>query len=52
MDEPTNHMDLPSLELLEKALEECPYAFLLASHDRNFLKVIYRRRMEHKGLLR
>lgn len=37
MDEPTNHMDLPSIECLEAALSECPCAMLLVSHDRNFL---------------
>ncbi|MCL1910003.1 MAG: ATP-binding cassette domain-containing protein [Kiritimatiellaeota bacterium] len=37
MDEPTNHMDLPSIECLEEALAECPCAMLLVSHDRRFL---------------
>jgi len=37
MDEPTNHMDLPSIECLEEALGECPCAMLLVSHDRRFL---------------
>lgn len=37
MDEPTNHMDLPSIICLENALKEvnCPY--LLVSHDYKFL---------------
>ncbi len=38
MDEPTNHMDLPSIECLEKALEDCPCSLLLVSHDRRFLE--------------
>jgi macrolide transport system ATP-binding/permease protein len=38
MDEPTNHMDLPSIECLEKALESCPCGLLLVSHDRRFLE--------------
>ena len=38
MDEPTNHMDLPSIECLEKALEGCPCGLLLVSHDRRFLE--------------
>jgi len=38
LDEPTNHMDLPSIECVEQALEECSCAQLLVSHDRIFLK--------------
>ncbi len=37
MDEPTNHMDLPSVECLEKALNDYTGALLLVSHDREFL---------------
>jgi ATPase subunit of ABC transporter with duplicated ATPase domains len=37
MDEPTNHMDLPSVMCLEEALSECPCSLLLVSHDRRFL---------------
>jgi ATPase subunit of ABC transporter with duplicated ATPase domains len=38
MDEPTNHMDLPSIEALEMALADCPCSLLLVSHDRAFLR--------------
>jgi ATPase subunit of ABC transporter with duplicated ATPase domains len=38
MDEPTNHMDLPSIEALETALADCPCALLLVSHDTRFLR--------------
>lgn len=38
MDEPTNHMDLPSIECLEAALQDCPCALVLVSHDLRFLK--------------
>ena len=38
MDEPTNHMDLPSIECLEEALSEVSCALLLVSHDRRFLE--------------
>ncbi len=37
MDEPTNHMDLPSVECLEKALSDYAGALVLVSHDREFL---------------
>jgi len=37
MDEPTNHMDLPSIECVEKALNECGCSQLLVSHDMAFL---------------
>ncbi len=33
MDEPTNHMDLPSIEALQRALAACPVALVLVSHD-------------------
>jgi ATPase subunit of ABC transporter with duplicated ATPase domains len=46
MDEPTNHMDLPSIECLEKALIDCPCGLLLISHDRRFLKALSRRRWQ------
>ena len=38
MDEPTNHMDLPSIECLEQALLDCPCSLLLVSHDRQFIQ--------------
>jgi ATPase subunit of ABC transporter with duplicated ATPase domains len=38
MDEPTNHMDLPSIECVEQALIETDCTQLLVSHDRIFLK--------------
>ena len=37
MDEPTNHMDLPSVECLEEALRYCDCGLLLVSHDETFL---------------
>lgn len=42
MDEPTNHMDLPSIECLEVALRACPCALLLVSHDDRFLNALTR----------
>jgi len=38
MDEPTNHMDLLSIECVESALRECDCTQLLISHDHNFLE--------------
>ena len=40
MDEPTNHMDLPSIECLQKALSDHPGALLLVSHHRKFLREV------------
>lgn len=37
LDEPTNHMDLPSIRCLEDALAETRCALLLVSHDLAFL---------------
>ncbi len=44
MDEPTNHMDLPSIECLEAALAPCPCSLVLISHDHEFLGRLTRRR--------
>jgi ATPase subunit of ABC transporter with duplicated ATPase domains len=51
MDEPTNHMDLPSIECLETALADCPCCLLLVSHDRRFLETLTETewRISHKG---
>jgi ATPase subunit of ABC transporter with duplicated ATPase domains len=40
LDEPTNHMDLASVECLESALRETECALLLVSHDRRFLEAL------------
>jgi ATPase subunit of ABC transporter with duplicated ATPase domains len=49
LDEPTNHMDLPSIECLEKALADCPCGLLLVSHDQRFLNALTRRRWHIEG---
>ncbi|MCU0706626.1 MAG: ATP-binding cassette domain-containing protein, partial [Fimbriiglobus sp.] len=40
MDEPTNHLDLPGVVWLEKLLRGSPFAYLVSTHDRAFLRAI------------
>ena len=40
MDEPTNHLELPSIACLEKALMMCQCGLFLVSHDKYFLDAI------------
>ena len=46
LDEPTNHMDLPSIQCLEEALTDCPCCLVLVSHDEIFLKKLIRKRWQ------
>jgi ATP-binding cassette subfamily F protein uup len=40
LDEPTNDLDIPSLEVLEESLEDFPGALVLVTHDRFMLDTI------------
>ena len=46
MDEPTNHMDLASIECLEQALADCPCSLVLVSHDERFLAKLTQRQWD------
>lgn len=46
LDEPTNHIDLETRELLEESLLEFPGTLLFVSHDRYFAEKLAARRVE------
>jgi len=46
LDEPTNHLDIPSKALLQKRLLAFPGAFVIVSHDRDFLTPLIDRVLE------
>jgi ATPase subunit of ABC transporter with duplicated ATPase domains len=48
MDEPTNHMDMESIEALNYALENYPGTLIFVSHDREFVSSIATRIIELK----
>jgi ATPase subunit of ABC transporter with duplicated ATPase domains len=51
MDEPTNDLDMETLELLEERLLEYPGTLLLVSHDRAFLDNVVTATLVLEGLL-
>lgn len=46
LDEPTNHLDLEGVIWLEDFLREADFAFMVVSHDRDFLENVTSRMME------
>ena len=40
LDEPTNHLDLPGVVWLERLLRTAPFAYVVATHDRAFLRAV------------
>lgn len=40
MDEPTNHLDLPGIVWLERLLRAAPFGYVVATHDRAFLRAV------------
>jgi ATP-binding cassette subfamily F protein uup len=49
LDEPTNDLDIESLELLEQTLQEYPGTLLLVSHDRAFLDNVVTQTLAAEG---
>lgn len=49
LDEPTNYLDLETLLVLEQFLIEFPNAFLVISHDREFLRRVTDHTLEVEG---
>jgi ATP-binding cassette subfamily F protein uup len=40
LDEPTNHLDLPGILWLQRLLRAAPFGYLVATHDRAFLRAV------------
>jgi ABC transport system ATP-binding/permease protein len=49
LDEPTNDLDIESLELLEQRLQDYPGTLLLVSHDRRFLDNVVTQTLAPEG---
>jgi ATPase subunit of ABC transporter with duplicated ATPase domains len=48
MDEPTNHMDMETIESLQIGLEKYPGTLIFVSHDREFVSSLATRVIELK----
>jgi ATPase subunit of ABC transporter with duplicated ATPase domains len=46
MDEPTNHMDMETIESLQIGLEKYPGTLIFVSHDREFVSGLANRMIE------
>src|SRR5262249_59915044 len=40
LDEPTNHLDLPGILWLERLLRAAPFGYVVATHNRAFLRAV------------
>jgi ATP-binding cassette subfamily F protein uup len=40
LDEPTNHLDLPGIAWLGRLLRDAPFGYVVATHDRAFLRAV------------
>ena len=49
MDEPTNHMDMESIESLNMALDKFPGTLIFVSHDRQFVSSLATQILELDG---
>jgi len=49
MDEPTNHMDMETIESLQIGLEKYPGTLVFVSHDREFVGSLANRIIELKA---
>jgi ATP-binding cassette subfamily F protein uup len=49
LDEPTNDLDIETLELLEQLLQDYPGTIFLVSHDRAFLDNVVTQTIAHEG---
>jgi ATP-binding cassette subfamily F protein 3 len=48
LDEPTHHLDIPSKEILKKALNQFPGSIIVVSHDRDFLNDLTEHTLEFR----
>src|SRR5206468_1485772 len=46
LDEPTNDLDIPTLEVLEESLLEFPGALVLVTHDRYLMDLVATERLD------